>query len=260
MKTKTYRSVFVASIFFSALIAPICFMSPVNATAQVNILTHSGWIDLVGHYHISGEVENVGDSAASFVKIAATLYDSGDIVVVTSFTYTTLDILLPGRKSPFEALLINTGQAAKVDHYSLAVAFSTTSPIPIGLEIPSSSSYVDVVNYMHVVGEIENIESETATFVQVAATFYNATGNVVATSFAYSDPRDIGVGQKAPFEVLLTYTNRVSLVDSYTLTAESNQYAIVPEFPTWTSIALVFTILASAMVIYKWKLFKTPIH
>lgn len=204
----------------------------VYAAAQVNILTHSGWLDSVGYYHVSGEVENVGDTPASFVKVTATFYDSGDTVVATSFTYAMLDVLLPGRKSPFEVLLVDTTQAAKVHRYSLGVTFSTTSPIPIGLEILSNSSYIDEAGYMHVVGEIKNIEIGTATYVKVMATFYNSTGNVVATAFTYSDPSDIDPGQKAPFEVLLIYTNRVLLVATYALTAESNQYAMVSEFPS----------------------------
>ena len=86
----------------------------VYAAPQVNILTHSGWLDSVGCYHVSGEVENVGDSPAGFVKVTATFYDSSDTVVATSFSYTMLKVLLPGRKSPFDILLTDTTQAAKV--------------------------------------------------------------------------------------------------------------------------------------------------
>ncbi|MDI6690478.1 MAG: FxLYD domain-containing protein [Candidatus Bathyarchaeota archaeon] len=207
-------------------------IQPAYAAAQVNILTHSGWLDSIGHYHVSGEVENVGDGAASFVKITATFYDSSDTVIATSFTYTRLSVLLPARKSPFEVLLIDTTQATKVHHYSLSVKFSATSPIPIGLEILSNSSYIDAVGCMHVVGEIKNIATGNATYVKVIATFYNSTGHVVATDFTYSDPSDISPGQKAPFDVLLIHKNRAPLVATYALTAESNQYAVVSEFPS----------------------------
>ena len=225
----------------------------VYAAAQVNILTHSGWLDSVGYYHVSGEVENVGDAPASFVKVTATFYDSGDTVVATSFTYAMLDVLLPGRKSPFEVLLVDTTQAAKVHRYSLGVTFSTTSPIPMGLEILSNSSYIDEAGYMHVVGEIKNIETGAATYVKVMATFYNSTGNVVATAFTYSDPSDIDPGQTAPFEVLLIYTNRVPLVATYALTAESNQYAMVSEFPSITILPLFMLITLIATILFKKK-------
>ena len=43
---------------------------------------------------------------------------------------------------------------------------------------------------------------------------------------------------------------------------ENNQdnYPIVPEFPTWTSMLLLLILLTVAMVLYKRRLLKTPIH
>jgi len=219
------------------------------AAPQINILTHSGWLDSTSYYHVSGEVENVGDSPANFIKIAATFYDSNDTVIATSFSYTMLKVLLPGRKSPFDILLTDTEQAAKVHHYSLSVTSSSADSIPLGLEILSNSSYVDDVGCMHVAGEIKNVEAETATYVMVIATFYNSTGHVVAAAFAYSDPSDIDSGQTAPFEILLTDTDRVSLVASYDLTAQSDQYALIPEFSP-TVIASLFIILAMFAVVF----------
>lgn len=216
---------------------------------QIVILSHSGWLDSLGYYHVSGEVENIGDAPASFVKVTATFYNSTGVVIATSFTYTTLSVLLPGRKSPFEVLLVDTAQAAKVHHYSLSVTFSATSPILIGLEILSHSSYVDDVGVMHVVGEIKNIATGTATYVKIAATFYNSTGHVVATAFTYSDPSDLNPDQTAPFEVLLVYTNRVPLVDAYELTAESTQYALIPEFPSIINLPL-FMLMIIALTIF----------
>lgn len=51
-------------------------------------------------------------------------------------------------------------------------------------------------------------------------------------------------------------TGKVYLVDT-----SGNQIPVViPEFPTWTSILLVLFVLAVALFIYRWRLFKTPIH
>jgi len=223
----------------------------VYATAEISILSHSGWLDSIGSYHVSGEVENVGDGAASFVRVTATFYDLSDTVVATFFPFAYLNVLLPGRKSPFEVILLDTTQAAKVHHYSLSVEFSATSPIPIGLEILSNSSYIDAVGFMHVVGEIKNVATGTATLVKVITTFYDQTGNVVATAFRYSSPSDISPGQKASFDLVLTHKNRVPLVATYALTAESNQYAIVPEFQTWSLTLLILITLTATMTTYK---------
>jgi hypothetical protein len=114
----------------------------------------------------------------------------------------------------------------------------------MALEILSNSSYVDAIGDMHVVGNIKNVGSQDSTFTQVIATFYNSTGSVVATAFTYSSPDTVSPNQTAPFEVLLTYTNRVPLVASYALTAESAEYAFVPEFPTpFVALSLLAALL-----------------
>jgi len=247
------------SIFLGVLVASTSFISSVKAVADVDILSDIGYLDSLGYYHVVGEVQNVGDQTVNYVKITATFHDSSDVVIATDFTYTELDVLLVGRKSPFDLLLFDTTQSAKVDHYSLSVTFSITSSLPMGLEILSNSSYIDGIGWMHIVGEIKNIGSVRATYVKVIATCYDEAGKVVDADFIYSDPSDIDPNQKAPFEILVT-SERVPYVDMYELTAESNQYTLVPEFPTWTPILLILIVLTVAIAIYRRRLFKTPIH
>jgi hypothetical protein len=210
-------------------LAVILNRTQVQASGLVDILTHSGWLDSIGYYHVSGEVQNSGSEAVHYVEVVATFYNSSNVVVATDFTFSDVDVILPGRKSPFDVLLTDSTQAAKVDHYSLAAMYSTTNAIPKALEILSYSSYTDTYGYMHVVGEIRNNGAANATFVEVIATFYGLTGKVVATDFTFADPHDLQPNQVAPFEVLLIYDERVPLVSTYMLTAQSNEYAIIHE-------------------------------
>ena len=100
---------------------------------------------------------------------------------------------------------------------------------------------------MHVVGEIKNIGTGTANYVKVIATFYDEAGKVVAAEFTFSDPSDIEPGQKAPFEILLS-DERASYVAFYELTAESTQYAIVPEFHSVIALLLLTIISITVLV------------
>lgn len=76
---------------------------------------------------------------------------------------------------------------------------------PVGtLKVLSSNSFVDSIGFMHVVGEIQNATPDPVTFVQAAATFYDKSNNVVGTSFSYTNPSDLGPGDKAPFEIILS--------------------------------------------------------
>ena len=50
-------------------------------------------------------------------------------------------------------------------------------------------------------------------------TFYDDNGNVVGTSYTYSNPTDIGPGEKAPFDLILSdSTSPVDQIKEYRLT------------------------------------------
>jgi len=91
---------------------------------------------------------------------------------------------------------------------------------PNGLQILSHNSFTDSIGYLHVVGEIKNNYPSTATFVTIVGTFYNINNQVVGTQFTYANPSDIGSGEKAPFELILSSASvPISLIDHYNLRA-----------------------------------------
>lgn len=227
-------------IFVAILCCFIVLIPKVKASASVQILSHTSYMDSFGYLHVVGEVQNIGDVAVHYVKIVVTFYDSSHVVVATDFSYTTLDVILPGRKSPFDILFTETSQIPKIDHYSLTVTFSATVSKPIGLQILSNSSYVDQWGYLHIVGEIKNIGSVKTTFVKIIATFYDQSGSVVDCDFTYSNPDELDPGQVAPFDIMLTNRERIPLIYSYALTAESTHYAIIPEFSSMPIVLLLF--------------------
>ncbi|MCW4034136.1 MAG: hypothetical protein NWF03_02090, partial [Candidatus Bathyarchaeota archaeon] len=68
-------------------------------------------------------------------------------------------------------------------------------------------------------------------------------------------PSDLAANQTATFDVELIYAD-ASNVASYSITAESENYALVPEFPTMTPLLVALAIALVAAVIYKKKLTK----
>jgi hypothetical protein len=105
---------------------------------------------------------------------------------------------------------------------------------------------------MHIVGEIKNVASGSATSVEVIATYYDSSGKVVATNF--TNPSAITPGSSAPFDILLTETSRVLMVNRYSLTAESTEYTVVSEFSvppmfvaTLISLGALFLVLRKRM-------------
>jgi hypothetical protein len=254
------KKIILITLVLVTLITTISLISPVKAVAEVNILSHTGYIDSLGWYNIVGEVENAGDVAVTWVEIEATFYDESDTMRATESDYITSTIN-PGRKAPFDITLMNEVLAAEVHHYDLRiVSYNTETPKPIGLEIPDHNSYIDWLDRMIIYGEIKNIGSMTATSVKVVATYYDTDGNVVGSAWTFVQPSDIQPNLTIPFEISFWDTDRVDYIDSYALEAESNEYVLVPEFFKWTSMLLLLVMLTVIITIYIRRLLKTPIH
>ena len=95
------------------------------------------------------------------------------------------------------------GIKSNVGTISISVG-STPPPTPNGsLKILSQTHYIDSVDSYHVVGEVENNSSKTASYVEIIGTFYDANGTVVGTSFTFTEPLDLAPGAKAPFDLIL---------------------------------------------------------
>lgn len=241
------------------LMATLAFSSALPSqskasTLQVEILpTHSGYINDQGYYYVVGEVQNVGTNPIGYVNITATFYDINRDFVALGNGTTTLDTILPGRKSPFEIFLYSALDSQRVHNYTLSVVqYLQAQNKPLGLEIITNSSYTDTYGF-HVTGEIKNIGPEYTSFVRVIATFYNASGYVIATKFSYSNPKNLNPDQVATFEIILN-SSIINKIDHYTLEAESWHYALVPEFNP-TSLILILT-SSTAIYIHSTKIRK----
>jgi len=93
-------------------------------------------------------------------------------------------------------------------------SMSITQPIESEtLKVLSDESYIDPVGSFHVVGEVTS-----AKVVMVIGTFYDASGTVVGTSFAYTDPHDLIPGDRAPFHLMFTSASApANRIEHYTL-------------------------------------------
>ena len=235
------------------LLSIICLPTIVQAAPQIEIVTsHTSFIDSIGYFNIVGEVHNVGDQAANYVEISATLYNSGNEVISTLSNYAASAVLLPDRKSPFRIEFVDITQSALVDHYSLNVEFIPTDSIPEQLEITSHNSSI-VAGTFEILGEIENTGDSTATYVTVFVTCYDESGNVIQVGGAYTNPVDIGVNQKGPFRIWVDYEN-TDLINSYILTVESENYAMIPEFNSYFLTILAVSLISISLFVYKRKI------
>jgi hypothetical protein len=85
----------------------------------------------------------------------------------------------------------------------------------------SHSSYISSNGILHVVGEVNNNLDSAVKNVQITATFFDSTNNIIATVATQSMLNIILPGEKSPFEILLSDQSTVNKVNSYDLVVSS---------------------------------------
>jgi hypothetical protein len=78
-------------------------VAPASASGSVQVVSTSQWgPDVLGLEHFVGEVVNNTSTNESLVQLNLGFYNSSGTLLGTDFTFTSLDDLAPGEKSPFE--------------------------------------------------------------------------------------------------------------------------------------------------------------
>jgi hypothetical protein len=96
--------------------------TPLPTSNEVVVVSERGYVDdVVGWYHVVGEVQNNTGHSVSFVEIVGTFYSTGGSVVTQGTAYSKPTDLQPGPKAPFEILAMES--VSNIDHYSLTVTW-----------------------------------------------------------------------------------------------------------------------------------------
>lgn len=78
-----------------------------------------------GSRHLVGQVKNVGNDTADFVKIVLDTFDKNGDVIGTDYTYTTARTLKPDQRSSFD--LSSDSQNFKgMDHYEISLQWDNS--------------------------------------------------------------------------------------------------------------------------------------
>jgi hypothetical protein len=210
-----------------------------GSNGNVSILSSSQIRSEFGSTYIVGEVRNDLSDVVQFVQIVGRFYDSNDLLIDTDFTYTNLDLLRPGEKSPFRLIISDESVAQRIDNYTLSVnwdpVFADPSAVAAAtvLTIQEGEQRINDLGWYEIVGEVVNGGTDDTEFVKVVATLYDETGRVIDTDFTYTDPTDVPAGQSAPFELTVNDEDISDDIESVKLSAQSQDYfAIDPELAT----------------------------
>jgi hypothetical protein len=200
-------------------------------SADISIVDYSSYKDSIGFLHVIGEVKNISQTPLGFVKITATFYDSSKTVVATDFGYTSISTVRPSEKAPFEVMVTDAGQIAKIDTFKLTASANIAEAKPASLKLNVGDHFIDSIGYYHLVGEVTNQGSTTANFVQVAAAFYDSSGKIVAAHSTFTQDTNISAGQTAPFDMIILQPGLN--IASSSVNVQSNEYSMInDQLPT----------------------------
>ena len=110
----------------------------------------------------------------------ARLYDSAGKLIDTDFTYSFLDVIRPGQKSPFKLSILDDNIASRINRYGLDISIGhADNALPKCLKIHRGEEGVNGYGWYQLIGEVTNTCTRTTEFVKVIATFYNKAGKLL---------------------------------------------------------------------------------
>ena len=219
---------------------------PANASGEVLILdNHSSYISSSGALHVVGEVNNTGETNVKDIIISVTYFDIDNQAIASGSSSVLQDILLPGMKAPFDAVLTGSSAVQQVDRYELEVTFSETDIVLNRTLIIQSDSFLsNITGKFHVFAEVKNNGTEISTATNAVVTCYDSSGTVVAAG--QSGQINLNPGQTEPFAITIDQPQSTKIT-SYEVSAISNEAIVIPEFSYTLMILLIGCLFAFAI-------------
>jgi hypothetical protein len=214
-----------------------------SAFAQVTIQNDQHYIGDDGSFHVVGEVQNNLKAPLNQVNVFVTLYDENNNVVMTKETRSLVNTIMPDMRGPFDFIITDINPE-QIKSYSLDLDYSISEPKSQVIDITSSELSRDNHNNLIISGTVENNGEITANTVAIIATLYDRNGNVVAVSRIHPEPDYLSSEEDTFFVVSVLDKSQISEITDYTIVAESEEYAAVPEFPFGSLILLASSVSA----------------
>ncbi len=227
------------------LIPLLLLMQP--AFGEIIVENDQTYIGNDGMMHIVGEIKNDSKSPVNKIKITATLTDENGIVIDEIDGKIMSNILMPGMKGSFD-IITNERNIRESFDYDLGFEYKLAAPKNQVIEVVSSEMKRDQLNNLIISGTIENNGEITANMINIVATLYDRDGKVLTVSKVQTQPDFLRAGEESHFVVPIYEKNQSMDVVDYSIIAESDEYAAVPEFPLGTGVLLIVSV--SSYVIF----------
>ena len=211
------------------------------AFGEIIVENDQTYIGNDGMMHIVGEIKNDSKSPVNKIKITATLTDENGIVIDEINGKIMSNILMPGMKGSFD-IITNERNIRESFDYDLGFEYKLAAPKNQVIEVVSSEMKRDQLNNLIISGTIENNGEITANMINIVATLYDRDGKVLTVSKVQTQPDFLRSGEESHFVVPIYEKNQSMDVVDYSIIAESDEYAAVPEFPLGTGALLIVSV------------------
>jgi len=200
-----------------------------------------------GIMHIVGEIKNDSKSPVNKIKIIATIVDVNGKVLEKIDGKVLTNIIMPGMTGSFD-IIANEKKVDNILDYDLGIEYKLAAPKNQVIEIVSSEMKRDQLDNLIISGTIENNGEITANMINVVATLYDRDGRVLTVSKIQIQPDFLRAGEESHFLVPIYEKSQSMNVADYSIIAESDEYAAVPEFPLGSGALLIISV--SSYVIF----------
>ena len=223
-----------------------------TAWAEISIQNDQKYIGDDGVLHIVGEIKNDFDMPLNQIKIHASLYSISDQLIDDVSSNALVNNIMPGMKAPFDIMIVGKN-THDVEKYLLDFDYEVANPKSQVIDITSSEISRDNFDNLIITGTVQNNGEITANTISVVATLYDREGNVAVVSKAQTESDYLRSSDETFFLVSVPDKTQTSTVVDYSLVAESEEYAAVPEFPLGSGMLLVVSVFGYIALTKYWK-------
>lgn len=211
-----------------------------NAYAEISIQNDQHYVGDDGTFHIVGEIRNDFDAPLNQISVYASLFSNGEVIGEIS-SNSLVNTIMPGMIGPFDIMVVGE-KSKKIDDYALDINYKITEPKKQVIEITSSKFNRDDFDNLIITGTVANQGDITANTISIVATLYDRDGNVAGVSKTLTEPDYLRAEDETFFLVTVPDKEQTANVVDYTLVAESEEYAAVPEFPLGSLLLLAASV------------------
>ena len=232
------------------MLTPLVLGIP-TAWGEISIQNDQKYIGDDGALHIVGEIKNDFEMPLNQIKIHASLYSVSDQLIDNISSNALVNNIMPGMKAPFDIMVVGQN-VADVEKYLLDFDYEVAKPKSQVIDITSSEISRDNFDNLVITGTVLNNGEITANTISVIATLYDKEGNVAVVSKAQTEPDYLRSSDEAFFLVSVPDKTQTSIVVDYSLVAESEEYAAVPEFPLGSGLLLAVSVFGYIALTKYW--------